>query len=79
VVRATRLAPFTGVMDDRPAIRERHVGQRHIVAPVLGTGMVFGTSSHQHPPFGLQVIGAPHAGQMVSSSIDSEGSTRGAA
>jgi hypothetical protein len=79
VMRAIRLAPLAIVMDDRPTIRDRHVEQRHIVASVLGTGIVFGTRSHQHPPCGLQVIGAPHSGQMASSFIDPEGSTRRAA
>lgn len=77
--RANRLASSAIVVDARPTMRDRHVGQRHIVALVLGTKMVFGTSLHQHPPFGLQVIGAPHSGQTASICIDPEDSTRRAA
>ncbi len=76
---ATRLAPLAIVADTRPTIRDRHAGQRHIVALVRGTGMAFGTSSHQHPPFRSQVIGAPHSGQTASSFIAPEASTRRAA
>jgi hypothetical protein len=75
VFRATRLVALALVVD-APTMRERHVEQRHSVAPVLGTGMVFGTRSHQHPPLGLQVIEAPHSGQMALSFIDPEASTR---
>jgi hypothetical protein len=74
-MRATRVAPLALVVDGEPTIRDRHAEQRHLVPPLLGTGMVCGTRSHQHPPFGLQVIGAPHLGQMALSFIEPEVTT----